>query len=122
MSVEVINFGCRLNIAEGEAIRAAAGDQDDLIVINSCAVTAEASRQARQAVRRAARRRPDARIIVTGCAAQIDPTGRLQFLIGHGERWRHIGRAGAARLAAPTVGPASRAGPERCATLICLWI
>ncbi len=73
MSVEVINFGCRLNIAEGEAIRAAAGDQDDLIVINSCAVTAEASRQARQAVRRAARRRPDARIIVTGCAAQIDP-------------------------------------------------
>ena len=73
MSFEVINFGCRLNIAEGEAIRAAAGDQGDLIVINTCAVTAEASRQARQAVRRAARRRPDARIIVTGCAAQIDP-------------------------------------------------
>jgi threonylcarbamoyladenosine tRNA methylthiotransferase MtaB len=73
--VEVINFGCRLNIAEGEAIRAATGSLDDLIIINSCAVTAEAERQARQAIRRAARRRPDARIIVTGCAAQISPAG-----------------------------------------------
>jgi len=73
LSVEVINFGCRLNIAEGEAIRAAAAGADDLIVINSCAVTAEATRQARQAVRRAAKRRPDARIIVTGCAAEVDP-------------------------------------------------
>lgn len=73
MNVEVINFGCRLNIAEGEAIRAAAAGADDLIVINSCAVTAEATRQARQAIRRAAKRRPDARIIVTGCAAEVDP-------------------------------------------------
>jgi threonylcarbamoyladenosine tRNA methylthiotransferase MtaB len=73
LSVEVINFGCRLNIAEGEAIRAAAAGADNLIVINSCAVTAEATRQARQAVRNAAKRRPDARIIVTGCAAQVDP-------------------------------------------------
>lgn len=73
MSVEVINFGCRLNIAEGEAIRAAAAGADDLVIINSCAVTAEATRQARQAIRRAAKRRPDARIIVTGCAAEVDP-------------------------------------------------
>jgi threonylcarbamoyladenosine tRNA methylthiotransferase MtaB len=73
LSVEVINFGCRLNIAEGEAIRAAAEGQDDLIVINSCAVTQEAERQARQAIRQAAKRRPDARIVVTGCAAEIDP-------------------------------------------------
>ena len=73
MSVEVINFGCRLNIAEGEVIRAAAAGVDDLIVINSCAVTAEATRQARQAIRRAAKRRPNARIIVTGCAAEVDP-------------------------------------------------
>jgi threonylcarbamoyladenosine tRNA methylthiotransferase MtaB len=73
LSVEVINFGCRLNIAEGEAIRAAAAGVDDLIVINSCAVTAEATRQARQAIRRAAKRRPGARIIVTGCAAEVDP-------------------------------------------------
>lgn len=73
MSVEVINFGCRLNIAEGEAIRTAAAGADDLIVINSCAVTAEATRQARQAIRRAAMLRPNARIIVTGCAAEVDP-------------------------------------------------
>lgn len=73
MSIEVINFGCRLNIAEGEAIRAAASGAGDLIVVNSCAVTAEATRQARQAIRRAAKRRPDARIIVTGCAAEVDP-------------------------------------------------
>ncbi len=72
-SLEVHNFGCRLNIAEGEAIRAAASDQSDLIVINSCAVTAEAERQARQIIRQAAKRRPNARIIVTGCAAQIAP-------------------------------------------------
>jgi threonylcarbamoyladenosine tRNA methylthiotransferase MtaB len=70
LSVEVINFGCRLNLAEGEAIRARAAEQDDLIIINSCAVTAEAERQARQAIRRAAKRCPDARIVVTGCAAE----------------------------------------------------
>ncbi|MFO1241485.1 MAG: MiaB/RimO family radical SAM methylthiotransferase [Sphingomonadaceae bacterium] len=72
MSVEVINFGCRLNLAEGEAIRARLKDQVDLIVVNSCAVTAEAERQARQAIRRAAKRRPEARIIVTGCAAETN--------------------------------------------------
>lgn len=75
MDVEVINFGCRLNLAEGEAIEAAAraappGNADGLIIINSCIVTAEAERQARQAVRRAARLRPDARIVVTGCGAE----------------------------------------------------
>jgi threonylcarbamoyladenosine tRNA methylthiotransferase MtaB len=69
--VEVINFGCRLNIAEGEAIREAAEGAQDLIIINSCAVTQEAERQARQAVRRAAKNKPGARIIVTGCAADV---------------------------------------------------
>ncbi len=73
MSIEVINFGCRLNLAEGEAIRQASAHEDDLIVINSCAVTKEAERQARQAIRQAARRRPEARIIVTGCAAEVRP-------------------------------------------------
>jgi threonylcarbamoyladenosine tRNA methylthiotransferase MtaB len=73
MGVEVHNFGCRLNIAEGEAIRLAAADNGAITVINSCAVTNEAVQKARQAVRRAARARPDARIVVTGCAAQIDP-------------------------------------------------
>ncbi len=73
MTVEVVNFGCRLNIAEGAAIHAAAQGAGPLTVINSCAVTAEAVSKARQAVRRATRTRPDARIIVTGCAAQIEP-------------------------------------------------
>ena len=76
MSVEVISFGCRLNLAEGEAIRARMAGEDDLIVINSCAVTSEAERQARQAIRRAAKRRPGARIVVTGCAAE---TSRSAF-------------------------------------------
>ncbi len=69
----VLNFGCRLNAAEAEHIGALV--DDDLIVVNTCAVTTEAVRQARQAIRRAARTRPDARIVVTGCAAQIDPAG-----------------------------------------------
>ena len=71
--VEVVTFGCRLNLAEGEAMRALAANRSDLVIVNSCAVTAEAVKQARQAIRRAARRRPDARIVVTGCAAQIEP-------------------------------------------------
>lgn len=74
MSVEVINFGCRLNLAEGEAIRTQMAGEDNLVIVNSCAVTKEAERQARQAIRRAARLRPDARIIVTGCAAETSPT------------------------------------------------
>ncbi|MFC4593364.1 tRNA (N(6)-L-threonylcarbamoyladenosine(37)-C(2))-methylthiotransferase MtaB [Sphingobium tyrosinilyticum] len=70
---QIITLGCRLNIAESEAIREMAGDEDDLVVINSCAVTAEAVRQTRQAIRRARRERPRARVIVTGCAAQTEP-------------------------------------------------
>lgn len=66
-------MGCRLNVAESEAMRSLAEGQDDLIVVNSCAVTNEAVRQTRQAIRRAKRERPDARIIVTGCAAQVEP-------------------------------------------------
>jgi len=70
---EIITLGCRLNIAESEAMRAITRDADDLVIVNSCAVTAEAVRHTRQAIRRAHRERPDARIVVTGCAAQIEP-------------------------------------------------
>ena len=70
---EVITLGCRLNAAESEAMRAIAGDQEDLVIVNSCAVTNEAVRQTRQAIRKAKRARPEARIFVTGCAAQVDP-------------------------------------------------
>jgi len=75
MSIEVLTFGCRLNTYESEAMRDLAGKagEQDVLVVNTCAVTAEAERQARQAIRRAARERPDLRIIVTGCAAQIAP-------------------------------------------------
>jgi threonylcarbamoyladenosine tRNA methylthiotransferase MtaB len=79
MSVDLVTFGCRLNAYESEVIRAhaeTAGLSDsatDTIVINTCAVTAEATRQARQAIRRLRRERPGARIVVTGCAAQVEP-------------------------------------------------
>ncbi len=72
---EVITLGCRLNTYEFEVMRrhARAAGLDDAIIVNTCAVTGEAVRQAAQTVRRLRRERPDARIIVTGCAAQIDP-------------------------------------------------
>jgi threonylcarbamoyladenosine tRNA methylthiotransferase MtaB len=75
MSVDVLTFGCRLNAYESEVIRrnAEAAGLVDVVIVNTCAVTAEAERQARQAIRRARRERPQARIVVTGCAAQVNP-------------------------------------------------
>ena len=76
MGVEVVTFGCRLNAAESEVIRReadGAGFDADTVVVNTCAVTAEAVRQARQAIRALRRERPRAKIVVTGCAAQIEP-------------------------------------------------
>jgi len=72
---QIVTFGCRLNAYESEAIKEALKktDQKNLIVFNSCAVTSEAERELRQALRRARKNNPDARIVVTGCAAQIDP-------------------------------------------------
>jgi threonylcarbamoyladenosine tRNA methylthiotransferase MtaB len=73
--VEVLTFGCRLNLVESEAMRRAAlaCGRTNLVIVNTCAVTAEAARQARQAIRHIRRERPGAEIVVTGCAAQIDP-------------------------------------------------
>jgi threonylcarbamoyladenosine tRNA methylthiotransferase MtaB len=75
MAVEVLTFGCRLNSVESEALRlqAKAAGLKDAAIVNSCAVTADATRQARQAVRRLKRERPERPVIVTGCAAQIEP-------------------------------------------------
>jgi threonylcarbamoyladenosine tRNA methylthiotransferase MtaB len=72
---EVITFGCRLNAFESEVIRraAAAAGLTGAVIVNTCAVTAEAERQARQAIRGARRRHPKARIVVTGCAAHLSP-------------------------------------------------
>ena len=75
MPAQIVTFGCRLNAFESEVMRrhAAAAGLDDAVIVNTCAVTEEAERQARQAIRKARRDHPTARIIVTGCAAQIDP-------------------------------------------------
>ena len=91
--VEVVTFGCRLNACESQAIRerAAADGVTGVVVFNTCAVTGEAVRQARQAIRKARREQPDARLIVTGCAAQIDPAGfaamdEVDLVLGNAEK------------------------------------
>ena len=73
MSVETITLGCRLNFAESETIRRLAPADGDWVVVNSCAVTNEAVRQTRQVIRRSHRERPQVQILVTGCAAELDP-------------------------------------------------
>lgn len=83
-------MGCRLNLAEGESIRALLTGRD-AIVVNSCAVTNEAVKQTRQAIRRARRERPEAELVVTGCAAQIDPAAfaampEVDRVIGNAEK------------------------------------
>ncbi len=72
MTVEVVSLGCRLNLSESETLRAILAGADDLVVVNSCAVTAEAVRQTRQAIRKARRAHPAARLLVTGCAAETE--------------------------------------------------
>jgi threonylcarbamoyladenosine tRNA methylthiotransferase MtaB len=91
----IITFGCRLNIYESEAMaeHARAADLSDIIIVNTCAVTAEAVRQARQAIRKARRDSPHARIVVTGCAAQVEPEtfagmGEVDHVIGNDEKTR----------------------------------
>jgi threonylcarbamoyladenosine tRNA methylthiotransferase MtaB len=69
---QIISLGCRMNIAESERMRAMLAGEENLVVVNSCAVTGEALRQTRQAIRRARRDHPAARLVVTGCAAEID--------------------------------------------------
>lgn len=98
----IISLGCRLNAAESEAMRRLAGAAglDNAVVVNTCAVTNEAVRSARQNIRRARRERPDARLIVTGCAAQTDPQSfadmqEVDAVIGNQEKlelgqWRAL--------------------------------
>ena len=97
MTPDILTFGCRLNAYESEAMRdlAARGGQADAIIVNTCAVTVEAERQARQAIRKAARDNPGRPIVVTGCAAQIAP-----------EAW--AGLPGVARV----IGNADKLKPE----------
>jgi threonylcarbamoyladenosine tRNA methylthiotransferase MtaB len=94
-SVDILTLGCRLNAYESEVMRghAEAAGLSDAIIVNTCAVTAEAVRQARQTIRRARRERPAAAIIVTGCAAQIDPASfaampEVSRVIGNAEKMK----------------------------------
>ena len=91
--LEIITFGCRLNAFESEVMRehANAAGLSAAVIVNTCAVTGEAVRQARQAIRKARRARPGAKIIVTGCAAQIDPEcfasmGEVDHVVGNQEK------------------------------------
>ncbi len=91
---ETITFGCRLNTFESELIRARAREAgaDDAIIFNTCAVTSEAVRQAKQSIRRARRDNPDARIVVTGCAAQVDANDfadmpQVDLVLGNEEKF-----------------------------------
>ena len=107
MSVDVVTFGCRLNIYESEVIRreAIAAGLDKAIVVNTCAVTAQAVRQAKQAIRRFKREKPNARVVVTGCAAQTEATAFAEMaevdrVIGNeekldGQAWREVMGGGA---------------------------
>jgi threonylcarbamoyladenosine tRNA methylthiotransferase MtaB len=110
MTVSVVTFGCRLNTAESEIIRrgAEAAGLRETLVFNTCAVTAEAARQARQAIRRARRDNPEARIVVTGCAAQVEPETfarmpEVDHVLGNTEKVTGAGWRGVAAHQAPKV-------------------
>jgi threonylcarbamoyladenosine tRNA methylthiotransferase MtaB len=99
--VEVVTFGCRLNALESEVMKARAAEAglSDAILFNTCAVTAEAVRQAKQAIRRARRERPGARIVVAGCAAQVDAAAfadmpEVDLVLGNHEKLSAAGYLG----------------------------
>jgi len=106
MAAQIVTFGCRLNAFESEVMRrhAAAAGLDDAVIVNTCAVTAEAERQARQTIRKARREHPTARIIVTGCAAQVDPARyaampEIDRVLGNAEKLKAESWTGTARIA-----------------------
>src|SRR5579864_3240478 len=112
MTVDVVTFGCRLNAAESEVIRreAARAGFEDTVVVNTCAVTAEAVRQARQTIRALRRERPQAKIVITGCAAQTEPQTFIAMpeadrVLGNTEKLSAGGWAQAGRAFAMTGAP-----------------
>ncbi len=117
---DIITFGCRLNSFETEIIRDRATEAglEDVVVVHTCAVTAEAERQARQAIRKARRDRPDARIVVTGCSAQISPDiyagmAEVDQVIGNQEKLQpHVWQALAEQNLSPGKSPPALAGPK----------
>jgi threonylcarbamoyladenosine tRNA methylthiotransferase MtaB len=107
MTVETVTLGCRLNFAESATIARSAPPNEDWIIVNSCAVTNEAVRQTRQAIRRAHRQRPDAKILVTGCAAELEPAS---FAAMPGVS-RLVGNAAKLRAFLPVRHPGLDPGP-----------
>ena len=130
MSVEVVTFGCRLNAAESEVIRREAqrAGFTDTVVVNTCAVTGEAVRQARQAIRALRRERPHAKIVVTGCAAQTEPRtfvamAEADLVLGNAEKvtaegWAKVRAAFAADNAPKTILNDIMAAKETAAHLV----
>jgi threonylcarbamoyladenosine tRNA methylthiotransferase MtaB len=120
MSVEILTFGCRLNTLESEIMRARAGEAglSDAVLVNTCAVTAEAVRQAKQAIRRARRERPDRPVIVSGCAAQTEAAAfaampEVDRVIGNEEKLTAEAYRGGARVAVGDIMAARRARAPR---------
>src|SRR5207237_3157919 len=127
--LELVNLGCRLNAYEGEVMRAhaRAAGLDGTVVINTCAVTGEAVRQARQEIRRHRQRNPQARIVVTGCAAQLDPQAfagmpEVDHVLGNEEKldprsFARMALGTAPRLAVGEIMSAKRLRPSGIAGL-----
>src|SRR5688500_9686502 len=122
-NIDVVTFGCRLNAYESEVIRGAArGTESDTIVINSCAVTAEAVRQARQTIRKLKRERPQARIVVTGCAAQTQAAEfaampEVDRVLGNEEKLDPAAWRGGGKVAVGNIMAAKTLTPHRIASV-----
>ena len=124
MSVEVISFGCRLNSYESEVAKTLAEQAglDGAVIVNTCAVTAEAVRQARQAIRKARREHPGSKIVVTGCAAQIQPDAfaemdEADYVIGNAEKmsaatFLQIAEGGLARVKVNDIASVRETAPH----------
>ena len=132
MTVETISLGCRLNFAESETIARAAPADEDWIVVNSCAVTNEAVRQTRQAIRHAYRQRPGAKILVTGCAAELDPVSfeampEVRRVVGNARKLNAFSTpdamtpAPAGLLAKVKSFVAIQMGCDHCCTFCSIW-
>ena len=124
MTIEVVTFGCRLNAYESEAIKARAREAQlrDVVVVNTCAVTAEAVRQSRQAIRRLRRENPGRPILVTGCAAQIEPQtyaamAEVDAVLGNAEKliagsYADFGIGGAERIKVNDIMSVRQTAPQ----------
>jgi threonylcarbamoyladenosine tRNA methylthiotransferase MtaB len=118
MSVDIVTFGCRLNAYESEVIRhAAAGARTNTVVVNTCAVTGEAVRQARQSIRKLKRERPNAEIVVTGCAAQTDAANfaampEVARVLGNSEKLDQAAWRGEDKLAVGDIMAARTLRPQ----------